>query len=832
MVAGVGLFVGLSDFSGGVKTITVLILALTLYGAGLAMYRHLKKLRPAAVTLTSIGLICLPLTGVAAHLYAASSLGSSWIWFLTSFVSLAFYTVALLQMRQSLIGYMSVFMCLSLWLSIASVIQAPLYFFGWAMIVLGMLYLLAVRYLKLWHEVEVPLSVSATVMVPTALILTLMFGYPTISIVHQSITVLLAGAFYALGTLQERGDKLRLTYFILANSLAPLGVYMLAADWTHSAVVSAWIVYGVTVIQIVLAGVWRSLHRTWHESALVVTATTLIISTLLAMPLINGSWAQFAWLLCFVMVLSAVVALWSRNVLYAMLSFATMVILPTVVGYLVNNPHWDAWAVSGWYAGLSALLLFSGRWLRRFDFIELSRSAYAFALFMAWTIGLSGQHWVPMTASLVVGLLGLAISSYERAPKATYIGTTLFAVATVQGLLWLDATWQHKFAFIVSILGLSYYAAHILLRKLKAPQPYIDPWLVSGLITLYAGALVGLVVNGINWSSIAFLGIAGLLTGHEAFARKHIEGIYVGAAVAHVALQLMLYKLGVREWQLYWYMWALYVLVVTYIQREVMGIVAVAMVTGGGLAAGLYAHGLTDLTSISIISSFVAAGFYLVGKLHLFLPDRKRWEPFIEAWSLTGLGGLYLMASLPFWLNVIASGGSTYTWNALILMLAGALTCYEAYVKRSRGGIYLGAGISLVGLEWLLYTQHIHNIQVYTHLWIAYFAVLAWLGYRDKRDDEKQMFTVLALTVQTVPLAWQALAGDQGLGLVLLLESIAVLLVGLWIRYPLVAWWGLSAAVGSVLYQLRAYQFFVLVLLGAGVIALGVYTLVKQDKKS
>ncbi len=831
MIAGVGLFVGLSDFSGSVKTVTVLVLALTLYGAGLFMHQGVKRLKPAAVTLTAIGLICLPLTGVAAHFYAASALSGAWIWFVTSVMSLTLYGIALLQMRQSLIGYMSVFMCLSLWLSIDSVIHAPLYFFGWAMIVLGMIYLAATKFLRLWPEVEAPLSVSASIMVPAALLLTILFGYPAISVVHQSITVLLAAVFYALATWHEQGARARLTYFILAHILVLIGSYMWAIDASGSELLAAWVVSVLAAMQIALAARWRASHKTWYDSVLIVTALALAMSTLLAAPFIHDSQLSFALLVSFVMTVSVVAALWSRSVWQAVLGLAAMVSLPAVIGYVVCVPFLPPAVMSGWYVLLATLLLFAGHWLRRFGFIDLIRAAYVTSLSFAWLIGVYEHGWVSVAASLAVGALSVLIAYYEGAPYAVYAGTALGVMGLVQALIWLTETWQPAFAVTVPVLGLLYYLTSKLLQKMRSPGTYYEPWFISGAVVLYGGVLLGLVVHGLNWFSIGFLALAGLLTMYEAYVRTQASTAYFGAAVVLTAFELAMYKIGIREAQLYWYLWSLYVIVIAYLEREALGVILVAVVTAGGLGVGLRAHGMTDVTSVSMVASVAAMGFYLVGKAHLLLGDRKRWQPFLDAWSLVGLAGLYIASSLPYWFNYLASDGSAYVGNAAILMTAGALTCYEMYARRSRGGLYLGAAVLLVGLQWLLYTQHIYNVQIYTHLWAGYFAVLAWLASRDKRTDEKRLFTVLALLVQTTPLAWQALDGDQGMGILLLFESVAVLLIGLAIRYRLVAWWGLSAAVGSVLYQLRAYQFFALVLLGAGIIALGVYTLIKQDKK-
>lgn len=831
MIAGVALFVGLSSFSGAVKTVAVFALALTLYAAGLLMYRRIERLKPAGVALTAIGLVCLPLTGVAANFYAAGSASTSTIWFVTSMVSLGLYLVALWQIRQSLIGYMSVFMTLSLWMSIVAVIQAPIYFFGWATVLLGMAYLLAIRYLRLWNEIEMPLSVSASIMVPTALLLTVIFGLSRASMLHQGVTMLLTAVFYALATWSERKDSLRRLYFTLSYALIPLGVFLIVTNATNDSIVISFALSIVAVMQLIVVNIWLRSQRSWYRSALIVGAATLAVSTLNALPFLalTPHWGAFAELLAFNMVIHLAVALWSRSRIHLSLGLILMLSLPSVVGFLVLQPHASIVIVCLIYVAMAAILMPIGHALRSFGFAEIIKIAYALALLIAWLYGLNGQTWVPMVVSSLVGLVVVAAAYYERVPQALYAATILGAVAVLQGLIWKHVGWGGTVVAFACGLGVVYYLASKVSEYLRASREYNDVWLVSGLSMVYVGSLFGLSPM-ISWQSVGFLALAGLLSVYEARLRSNNNGVYLGGSVILFALQLCLSKLGLHEWQLYWYMWAAYVVLISYLKLAPMGIGVSGVISFGGLVAGLSDHAGVTVGSVSVAGALLFIAYYLVGKAHMALPN-ERWKPLVQAWSYVGLGGLYLVATLPLWTNGSVFGYTSGAWNALMLMLAGALTTYETYLRRSRNGMYLGAAAAIVGLQWLLYTQALHNVQVYSLMWAAYFAVLTWLADRDKRDEEKKMFTIFALTAQSLPPALLALGGDTATGLALLLESILVMLFGLWIRYRLVAAWGLSVAVGSVLYQLRDFQFIVLVALGAGVIGLGVYLLLRQEKK-
>lgn len=667
VISGVGLFVGLSDFSGAVKTFAVLIMALAFYGAGLAMYSAITRLRPAAIALTAIGLVCLPLTGVAASIYLTDDVPGSLIWFMTSLASFALYVFALARIRQSLMGYLSVFMCVSLWLSIVSVIEAPVYFFGWASIVLAMLYVIAVKFWKPWPEVEAPLSVSASVMVPVALVATIFLGHGEVSLTHQGVTALLASAFYALALWRETRQDLQQSYFALGYLLAPLGVLLIAID----ALDGVWVSYVLSAaagLQFVATLKLQKLHDSWRQSALVVTAIALAASVVYSIPLFSGEWATYVWVLVLNTALSLGIAFWQRDRLHMALGLAGIVMLPSVVGFLVADPEWPKLSVVLVYGAIALGLLGAGRWVESLKFKDLTLAACVAALVASWLIGFSGPTWLAMTSSLVVGVITLLLAYSEKLPKALYGATLMGVVATGQWLTMQNLEWDAVAAVALGLVGLTYYAIARLGVTLKAPSAYNDAWLMSGLATLYLAALIPLFGGEIEWTTIGCLALAGGLTSFESRLRRERLGLYSGAAVVLFAVQLALYKLGVEE------------------------------------------------------------------------------------------------------------------------------------------------------------------SQVFTHLWAAYFAVLAWLSHRDGRTSEQKNLVIVALSVLTVPLALEALADDNGYGLLLLFESVAILLFGLWARYPLVSWWGLSVAVGSVLYQLREFQFFVLALLGAGIIGLGVVLLLRQEK--
>jgi hypothetical protein len=827
VIAGVGLFVGLSDVDGAVKTISVLALALGLYGTGLYLYQRIERLRPAAITITAIGLISLPLTGVAAYTYLTNQTFGPLIWCMTSLLCFGLYMLALWKMRQSLIGYLSVFMCLSLWMSIVAVVDAPVYFFGWAMIVLAMLYLLIGKFTKLWPEVEAPLNTSASVMVPTAVVLMLLFGGGAISQLHQGITVLLSAAFYAIACMLEQRPKERHTYFVLSYLLLPLGAVLISYDLSREMVMTSFTLTGVSILQLAAVDVLRKrMPANWLESSLIVNAIALGLAAFLCAS--SADWNALAILLSINLATHAAAGITLRNKVHMALGLIATLILPALIGFLVIDPAAGKEWVAGAYILLGLALMAASRVLAHIvgSYRQMAIAGYGSAFMLAWLIGGMGSAWVPAATSASVALAVLVSAYFERVTALIFVAAGLGVLSGLQALHWsnVHAT-GGDLALVVGSLGVAYYAAAKLHERLPNLTTFHSAWMYSGLVALYGGSIAGFLQSGTSWPAIAYLALAGFLTSFEAYRRHEKAAMYVGGAVILAAVQCAMYHLDFSEWQVYWYMWTAYPLFIAYRERVADWIYPAALILVIGVFEGLLSHDSLTLLNGTLALSGLGVVYYIAGKVHAL--GNQPQQAFVRAWTICGLAGLYGASALRFF-GFIYADESVTMLNAVALMMAGGLTSYEAYIRRNRAALYFGGGVSLVGLQWLMHLQQINEVQIYTHMWAAYFALLAWLSARDKRSEEKTNFTILALTIQTLPLAWEGLQGDTGYGLLLLLESIAIMLFGLWIKYSLVTKWGLAVAVGSVLYQLRDLQFFLLVLLGAGIIGLSVYLLLRK----
>ena len=662
MITGVGLFVGLSDFSGGVKAMAVLALAIIFYGAGVLLYKHMSKLKPVGVTLTAIGLVCFPLAGAALYFYANESVSGPVIWFFTSVVSLLLYLVALWIIRQSLMGYMAVWLGVSVWLSGVAIIEAPVYFFGWAGIILAIAYLALSRRFSGSDELQQPLTVSASILVPVSLGSMIVFGWgSTVGALEAGISMLLASLFYYVAAWIEGNKEQAETFIVLSFSALPIGLGLVAAATYHHSLITGWVVAVCAVGQVVFARWLQKSRPEWREPIVAVAALSLVGAVLYSLPLFGTTWGEYSALLGFALAIFAGVAIMHKNRLHALFAVCLTITLPIILAYFVVVPRVSASVMGIVLVLLAVQFAFLARRSQLFKDILLGGSLGA--LSVAWLLGLSGEGFEPAAISLLVAATAVYLAYAMRLPRLVLAGLVLGYVGVVQYTVQYFGVIEW---YYVAIVGALYYAT-----AKRFPMRYQSAWLLLGVFGLYA------------------------------------------AAFLHFATHL--------------------------------------------------------------------------------------WE------------------------------GSFFVWAPLVLGVAGALTAYEAYIRKMRTCLYAGLAVIVASLQWALYMGGVREVQIYTHIWSAYFAALAFKAVRDNNTEERDASTIAALTILTIPLAFQTLAGDTGWGYLLLAESIGLLLAGLFIRYKLLMWWGLSVAVGSILYQLKDLQFVVLVLLGLGIIGLGVYLLLRQE---
>ncbi len=145
-----------------------------------------------------------------------------------------------------------------------------------------------------------------------------------------------------------------------------------------------------------------------------------------------------------------------------------------------------------------------------------------------------------------------------------------------------------------------------------------------------------------------------------------------------------------------------------------------------------------------------------------------------------------------------------HSWLPILsLTIGGAISLIKSFEEKNEIAKYVSAGVFIVALNWLLEYRNIHEAQYFTLPWVAFFGVIAYL--RNKKGDRggQDLMVAFALGFLTISTFIQSIASHNGLiyGLILGIESIALIIVGIATNYKLLLRWGIIALIIDVLYQ-------------------------------
>ncbi|MEI7818650.1 MAG: hypothetical protein WCI47_00875 [bacterium] len=228
IVIAAGAFVG-SNY-GAIDSLTKVVLlgflTLIFYGAGLGLYKLTDKIKPAGVTFTAIGLLMVPLVGLAVQSLLNDGRPAGPVWLITSIAMLVMQVVAYLSIKKTYIAYFAALTTVSLFQALTSTLAAPIYWYGWAMLFTSLAYIVLARVV---HDKEVTdaLDNCAQIFVPISVILAL-FGWDQFGMWSIGVQLVLTSAFYLICAAIrnfDQSDK-EVAYLTLAAAIFPVGFSM------------------------------------------------------------------------------------------------------------------------------------------------------------------------------------------------------------------------------------------------------------------------------------------------------------------------------------------------------------------------------------------------------------------------------------------------------------------------------------------------------------------------------------------------------------------------------------------------------------------------------
>lgn len=830
-VASVGLFVAFAGASGWIRTLAVLFVTLALYAVGQWVYRTKPALKPAGLAFVGIGVAIAPLVGVAAYNYITST-SSEAVWFATSIFCLGLYGHAVLSLKKPLINYVFIFTLLSLFESGVAILDAPIYYFGWAMAAVGLALQLVSVSKNIWPDFQESSKAGSQLYIPLAVIVSLVI-IPTQGYGQLGISLLLAALYYGLESWRSNKEESREAYALASHGSLLIGLLSIFYGFSGDITLTGVFLAGLSLVHVIVLMLWNANSKIMQN-----IATLMLCSTLASILMLTEHHGALTTVLG-LCVLQSLFVWWRqrRDDAYA-LATLSWTAMPFVFGKLALQPALTTnqlivLAIAAFVAHI-AFYLTVAKPRQTDNSLETAKSVLMMNVTVVAGVILFASSGIAIGALFVTSLALLALSIFDKDNIWEIISGLVISLAVVR-------CWNDMLLLAAIMVALAY---NILLALWFRSET--NRWLSTGLWLLWPIGLGGLTTSG-HWVASqyawAYMAVMLGLVISRAIARgavfpsakipmatyartaslSYVYGYVVAGGLSLIISlfsgDIQLHTTGILG------VISLVVFVLAWSIEKTPSLTALQPVLWQLAIICLLVPGSTysTLELLTVFSSVLAIVCYVVCRL---LEQYKNTFKYITDDTIKS--ALLTAFIAPF--SILF--GSPLSWAMPAGLMVSGILLFDYWRKQTSGYKEFATAVMVAAVMWQMYFLGIQEIQAYTHILALMFAGFAWWRSSVRDKDMSDNYIYAALATATVPLLLQALSGTAGdiYGWWLLLEQVVIMLIGMTIRKRFVIMWGLYVAVGSVLYQLRHLGYAALAVLAMFVIGLAVYQLQKYNK--
>lgn len=832
-VTSVGLFVTLSNASGWVRTISVLVVALALYGIGQWVYHSKPTLEIAGITFVGISVTITPLVGVAAYNYIAD-VSPQAVWFITSVICLGLYAHALITLRKPLLNYIFIFTLLSTFESGVAVMNVPIYYYGWVMIAVGLLLQAISLWKNIWPDFKDSSKAGSHIYVPLAILISLA-TVQTQGFGQLGVTLLLGAIFYGLDAWRSKHDAEASQLMAIVSQLSLLaGVATLFYSFNSSIYYVGCLLVGLSLGQIILI-IIGSKQSAYFNNIATITLLCAVIGLLMMFE------HKIAMTFALILIVAEALYVWwwqKREDAYAV-AMVGWLILPNLYGIFAAEPRLTINnLIILNIASLVAQVVFFILFVRTKALpalLEIARSAMFVQIVVVTIIACFGKPLVTLGALTLVSLVLLVLSFVDKSKNYWELTSgVIISLVVLRG-------WNDPVVLPAIMIALIF---NILLAIRFRSES--NRWISTGLWMLLPIGLGGYTTNNVwstNMYAWAYIFVmAGLIISRmiargvvfasskiplSAYARNNSLSYsfgYIFAACLSVIISLFSNQSQLHTTAILLVLGLTITFLAWVVEKDVDLIALLPLLLQAILISAIRpSKNGNTLIFFILISSAAAVGCYILILL-------------LKQSSKNRLLNVDLTEQITLAASFIAPGSFFYAANSLWVMpvslgITGGMF-FDYWHDAAQAKKEWAVGIMTAALMWLMYVLGVREVQAYTHILALMFASFAWwrntLGNKKSSDD----YIYAALAISTVPLIIQSISSDAGgiYGWWLLLEQVMFMIIGALIHKRFVVLWGLYVAIGSVLYQLRHLGYAALAVLAIFVIGMAIYQLQRSNK--
>ncbi len=832
LVASVGLFVAISGLSGVMRTIIVALTAAILYSGGLWLYKNNKKLEQAGISFVGTGMIITPLIGVAWFNLVSMGANAGVIWSLTSILCITLYAHAYSQIKNDFISYLLIGSFVSSVESAVLTIDLPSYGYAWGLVAAGLLLSVTNRRAqKSSGQLQAASAASSQLLIPLSVVGSMVL-IPEFGSFQLAVTLVLAGVYYSLLALWQAEQRTSFSLAAQVSYIAAIANIVYASD--HNFNTTGLALLGIGVLYAAALSVLRLPTIRMHN----LKSVAILVNSAAALLCIGDAWSFISSAF---LAIGLSIILWRRFESASALQIGSLILLPLpfIVGLAALDLNVTSWAQLGLCASSALLLglltaaccieksskphyetsavfyfmaiglLFIPAWGLGYESVGLV-TAGAFASFMAlrwlskdadWLVGMSFILLVPVvhamafydidspqfSATLGVALLGniiLSLMTRHAVIRYVVVGCILLAPLALGGgglgFKW-DSTGYaggYMLAMASCVLARTIARGKLLLSSkvpissyyAEASEAYVLGYTVAGVIAL----LISFYADNSQLVTSLVLGAIGIFVVIIAKIERSPQ-LY---ALLPIILQALLFS-------------------------------AIRPDLGDATTTGVMA----------LVSVFAAVCSYAA----VTLIDPSHENKVSRSVNLVSVFSAYIGPML------VMTQDHPSLLLPVSLFIAGLVTL--AYNYRSTQGVKeVSIAVSLAAIHWFIYLLGVTNIHIHTHILAVFLASFA--VWRSSLNDSSaaQSYTQALFFVVSIPLALQAMGGENGstYGLILIAEQVAFMVYGASFGQRFLLRWGLWTALAAILFQLRGLGWAFLSLLALIVIGVAVYRLQKH----
>jgi hypothetical protein len=824
-VASAGLFVAFAGFSGIIRTLIVAIVAALFYIGGLYLHEAKPRLKQAGISFATIGMVIAPLVGLSLYAYVFDEQYGALIWSVTSIGTLLLYLHALRQLRYTFVSYLLIFSFVSMLQSSVAILEAPVYYFIWMLIIAG----LALRFIAKHAdsldltEIEEPSYISSQIIIPISLFVALV-SVGAQGTLQLAISLLLASIYYGLEASDKQPGDQRNNLAQGSHALGMSAIAVAAYSISTSLSDAATALIGISLLH----SIWLVADDSGRNAFATLFGVNALILSGFGVILSLGDPILLVIALLTTTLLGLVIAFRQQQFSGLVAAMIAIGALPLVIGAYALDPRLEPPQLA-LFLLLGPIILAGIRYLlyiqKRADWLYDSSIIFGLlSLPPAIAALASGHHAAAMAVYVSIATIYLALAKLESS-KQWGIGSTFFILGLVFYALLHGS---NPLLTLSLVIGVVWNIALALEYRDETPRwigsllwfglPFtleVSGWGISFSSAAISWAFIIVLVGFILARAIARGVILRSATIPMASYESHASLSYVFGYLAAGVLSL-LYGLDAANSSLQIGLVAAALIILSYVTARFvekspdLGAAIPVLLQILLLAAFSPDTSSSDVLNAYLFSASIVA--LLSYTAHYVLADDIVSA---EPWRITSTITLF-----------IAPASLSVLWQALVMMPIGLLLAGGALLvadwqatqdTRERNVI-----IMVTAVLWLMLHFDVSSLQAYTHVIAAMFAGFSY--WRHSLGDKKMSdhYLKVMFFVATVPLALQAMGGTSGdmYGWWLILEQVAFILLGMSIAQPFLTRWGLYVALAAVLYQLRDLGWAALTVLAIFIIGL------------